>query len=448
MFIHQKWSSLKLFDVILGSFEVEDENEISHFLVSSVSSILSLSSLENTLILVTHENHTKKFIEFNLKFEQTRKGDKLPLEEYLKPIPFEKRIIPYYGRKFTFTPSEKENSSVMDRDGNGDQGIFLRALLDGTLIPSGEIVVILMPIIDHIPIDNESNEKLKKILHNFNAPIRYAFAYGSGVFSQKGYDEKPMVDFIFAVSYPQHWHSLNLKQNKNHYSFIRSLGSRAISSLQENVGASVYFNPYVQMDDMIKILRDDARVRLAQQVNLSNSLRTALLLLPKDFTEEQLYLTIAAISFKGDFRKFVGENPNKIKNVVSTQINNFNLLYSSLINALPNVTFIDDNNLQQDDSPKARAQMIQKLPRILKNKIQEEYKMAMIRKGISFPSDEKEIIKNIASSEDYSKYIETGLGEIIFWPAITQSLKGILTAGMFKSGKYISSKLGKWMFGK
>ncbi|RHZ52888.1 hypothetical protein Glove_456g24 [Diversispora epigaea] len=331
----------------------------------------------------------------------------------------------------------------------------------------------------HIPIDNESNEKLKKILHNFNAPIRYAFAYGSGVFFQKGYDEKskPMIDFIFAVSYPQHWHSLNLKQNKNHYSFIRNLGSGAISSLQENVGAGIYFNPYVQMDDMvikygvisinkmcqdlldwenlyisgrmqkpIKILRDDARVRLAQQVNLSGSLRTALLLLPKDFTEEQLYLTIAAISFKGDFRRFIGENPNKIKNVVSTQINNFNLLYSSLIHALPNVTFIDDNNLQQDDSPKARAQMIQKLPRILKNKVQEEYKMAMIRKGITLPSDEKEIFKNIASSEDYPKYIETGLRQIIFWPAITQSLKGILTAGMFKSGKYISNKLGKWMF--
>lgn len=48
----------------------------------------------------------------------------------------------------------------------------------------------------------------------------------------------------------------------------------------------------------------------------------------------------------GDFRRFVGENPNKIKNVVSTQINNFNLLYSSLIQALPNVTFVSDNNLQ------------------------------------------------------------------------------------------------------
>ena len=38
----------------------------------------------------------------------------------------------------------------------------------------------------HISIDNELKEKLQSVLWKFNAPIRYAFAYGSGVFQQAG----------------------------------------------------------------------------------------------------------------------------------------------------------------------------------------------------------------------------------------------------------------------
>src|SRR4051794_36904661 len=42
----------------------------------------------------------------------------------------------------------------------------------------------------NLPIDDEFKEQLKKVLHNFQAPIRYSIAYGSGVFPQKGYDDK------------------------------------------------------------------------------------------------------------------------------------------------------------------------------------------------------------------------------------------------------------------
>lgn len=42
----------------------------------------------------------------------------------------------------------------------------------------------------NLPIDDGFKEQLKKVLHNFQAPIRYSIAYGSGVFPQKGYDDK------------------------------------------------------------------------------------------------------------------------------------------------------------------------------------------------------------------------------------------------------------------
>src|SRR5436189_4408138 len=34
----------------------------------------------------------------------------------------------------------------------------------------------------NLPIDHEFNERLRRLLNNFHAPIRYAIAYGSGVF--------------------------------------------------------------------------------------------------------------------------------------------------------------------------------------------------------------------------------------------------------------------------
>ena len=37
--------------------------------------------------------------------------------------------------------------------------------------------------------------------------------------------------------------------------------------------------------------------------------------------------------------------------------------------------------IQQDDSPKARIQLIKKLPRLLSYKIQEEHRMVLAKKG-------------------------------------------------------------------
>ncbi|KAK2839368.1 hypothetical protein FQN49_006211, partial [Arthroderma sp. PD_2] len=169
----------------------------------------------------------------------------------------------------------------------------------------------------HMIINEEFKEALRQILWQFKAPIRYAFAYGSGVFPQSGssggscHPSAPqaiqavqqgggkMIDFIFGVSHSQHWHSLNLNQHRNHYSGLGSMGSYVVSQVQENMGAGVYFNPYItvngtlikygvvnidtlckdlsQWDSLylagrlhkpVKILRDHPSVRLANQVNL------------------------------------------------------------------------------------------------------------------------------------------------------------------------------------
>src|SRR5262249_51522030 len=71
-------------------------------------------------------------------------------------------------------------------------------------------------------VDAEVGKHLRQILWEFRAPIRYAIAYGSGVFAQGAspHERQPMIDLIFGVTHTQHFHSLNLRQYRHHYSFL------------------------------------------------------------------------------------------------------------------------------------------------------------------------------------------------------------------------------------
>ncbi|KAI8375356.1 mitochondrial matrix Mmp37-domain-containing protein [Choanephora cucurbitarum] len=333
----------------------------------------------------------------------------------------------------------------------------------------------------YISINEELKRQLKAVVSTFNAPVRYAVAYGSGVFRQAGYDEKkkPMVDFIFGVSHPGHWHDLNIQQNPHHYSGLRRLGSGAISLLQEKVGAGVYFNPYVEVNGMnikygvvsieklckdlidwetlylagrmhkpVKILRDDARVRLANQVNLTEAVRVALLTLPETFTEEELFVRIAGISYQGDFRMIVGENPNKVRNIVTSQMDNFHRLYYSLLDDLPNVTTLNGGRLQQNNNPRFRGLMVKKLPKTLYDKVIQQHLRYAASNNLSVAEDKSILYEQVAQSEALNSYIDKSLTEIIARTAITQSIKGIFTAGPIKTSRYAGEKLSKWWSAK
>lgn len=108
-----------------------------------------------------------------------------------------------------------------------------------------------------LSVSNTTRALLESIVAQFNAPIRYAFAYGSGVFEQDGYTsqedggKKPMLDFMFAVRHPGHWHSINMAQFPSHYPLTaRTLGSDFVSRVQE-VNPGVWFNTFVRVNDVV-----------------------------------------------------------------------------------------------------------------------------------------------------------------------------------------------------
>ncbi|MBE3042108.1 phosphatidate cytidylyltransferase [Candidatus Bathyarchaeota archaeon] len=389
----------------------------------------------------------------------------------------------------------------------------------------------------HMLINAELKAAFTHMLRSFRAPIVFCFAYGSGVFPQGSTDRSvtdaefravhpmppqpllqtqrgnpKMIDFIFGVSHTEHWHWLNMRQHPEHYSGLASLGSGAVASVQEKVGAGVYFNPYVIVNGMqikygvtsisnlcndlanwetlylagrlhkpVKILRDNAAVRIANQQNLVGAVRTALLMLPENFSEFDLFATISAISYLGDPRMSLPtENKSKVSNIVSNNLVNFRRLYAPLIDKLPNVAYegepdatdqawlesAEDHPLRQDMDLVKRANMVRRLPQAFRSRLyflyQERFGMARAEFEAlmeeSVDEDENGFRRQQAGGFEM-RIAEEGVSEITGmvrraikesgrWVNTTQSAKGLLTAGFGRSARYMGEKMARYREGK
>ncbi|KAI0755010.1 Mmp37-domain-containing protein [Daedaleopsis nitida] len=337
-----------------------------------------------------------------------------------------------------------------------------------------------------LPVADSTRALLESIVARFDAPIRYAFAYGSGVFEQDGYktnnpasNDGPMLDFLFAVTHPHHWHSINMNQFPGHYPLgVRMLGSSFVARVEE-ISPGVWFNSMVTMNGVtikygvttvdnlcsdllnwktlylsgrmhkpIRIIKDDARVRLTQQVNLTSAVRTALLTLPADFSERELFERIAGFSYAGDVRMLLpAENRGKVGNIVRKQGEQFKELYHRLVVALPGVHWpAHTTTIQQDTSPQARAAHLRKLPSNLLTHVTDHY----ARRSPSIPpreADEAVYWAKLAGDGALPSVIERELHTIVRSPSTVQTLKGLVSAGPVKSLRYSAEKVNKWWKG-
>ena len=125
----------------------------------------------------------------------------------------------------------------------------------------------------------------------------------------------------------------------------------------------------------------------ALKINLYGAVHTALLLLPEAFSEQQLFKTIANISYsgiyalnnllsyyasrcfllKGDFRKHVGEDRNKVSNIVIAQMEQFRRLYSPILQDMRDYVIVDHARGMglQDVSYTSKFYHLMMLPKML-----------------------------------------------------------------------------------
>ncbi|XP_023403672.1 phosphatidate cytidylyltransferase, mitochondrial isoform X5 [Loxodonta africana] len=269
-----------------------------------------------------------------------------------------------------------------------------------------------------------SGVAFRKILSHFPEELSLAFAYGSGVYRQAGPNanqKNPMLDLVFTVDDPVGWHSKNLKKNWSHYSFLKVLGPRTITTVQNNFGAGVYYNPLIKCDGRlikygvistsiliedlltwnnlyiagrlqkpVKIvaMNENATLRAALDKNLKSAVNAAFLLLPESFSEEELFIEIAGLSYS-------------------------------------------------DKSPEGQFTQLMALPKTLQQRINH------IMDPPGKNRDVEETLLQLANDPDCSEVVRLGLSAIVRPSSMRQSTKGIFTAGMKKSVIYSSLKLHK-----
>jgi translocator assembly and maintenance protein 41 len=187
--------------------------------------------------------------------------------------------------------------------------------------------------------------------------VDFAFTYGSGAIQQGGYSyhrnaaELPMIDMIFVVNDALSWHEENMRRNPSHYTSLLPMNYQQVAWFQQRLPAHLWFNAYIPiaggpqagrllkygvisrshlMEDLqqwsnlyiagrlhkpVNILQGDTGVEAAMKENREAAVRTALLLLPDQFTEIDLFMAVASLSYVGDPRMIVGENPRKVRTI-------------------------------------------------------------------------------------------------------------------------------------
>ncbi|KAI0212714.1 Phosphatidate cytidylyltransferase, mitochondrial, partial [Lamellibrachia satsuma] len=315
-----------------------------------------------------------------------------------------------------------------------------------------------------------------RILSHFpKKDLRMAFAYGSGAYKQVGHKDpsKNMLDFIFVVDNPEAWHRTNISTNPQHYSFLRWFGPKRVSSIGDKFGAGIYFNTLVscesrmvkygviKTDTLINDLLDwdtlyvsgrlqkpvqtlycqeDKELHCALVTNHQSAVHTSLLLLPDTFTEEELYCTITGLSYNGDFRMTIGEDKNKIENIVRPNVEHFRRLYEPILKHESHLHWnMSEGTFEQSLDFMSQYHHLNLLPK------QVQLGLVAHRNKDGRHRDIEEVIRSFSHDRECREVIQTCLAGIVKQSSITQSLKGIFTAGVMKSMRYSWSKLKKMM---
>jgi len=167
--------------------------------------------------------------------------------------------------------------------------------------------------------------------------------------------------------------------------------------------------------------------------NLESAVHASLLQLPEKFAEKDLYATIAGLSYRGDFRMVVGEDKHKVANIVEPQIERFRSLYAPAFRSMSDRLLFVGSFAEQDSSVDGKLYHLQRLPANLKNIV-----LSNRRDG-----DARSPLRALAERSDVDKIVRDGVRRIVLYSSLTQSIKGIPTAGLLKSVVYSYNKLNK-----
>lgn len=312
--------------------------------------------------------------------------------------------------------------------------------------------------------------------------VSFAFAYGSGAVLQGGYNyskdgqDLPMVDLILAVDDPLQWHTDNMKRNANHYTSLIPLNAWGVAMVQERIKANFWFNPYIpaglskqpkrlmkygvistkhllrdlmswnslyaagRLHKPVHIIKHNPAIEAALAQNRQQAIGVSLLLLPERFSEVELFMTVASLSYVGDPRMLVGENPKKVENLVTPIVDHYQHLYDVNLEqrmASQQLQRFEANGrcYWQDKSRHARWMECLQLPSTLRALLGLRSRQIFSQRSIKS--------RSMVPRPPHAVSIRTALAAIVASAATMQTMKGLFTAGLFKSTDYAWAKVKK-----
>ncbi|CAH9055436.1 unnamed protein product [Cuscuta epithymum] len=317
-------------------------------------------------------------------------------------------------------------------------------------------------------------------LLNILPPVEFCCVYGSILHPNKK-DQNSMVDYILGVADPLQWHTENLKVNRDHYAswLVRLGGSRLIDYIANDIGVGVHFNPFVswnkktfkygvvRVHDLIEdikgwerfytsgrlqkpvnIIVDNLNIENVNTVNLRAAASAALLLLPAEFSEEDLYAKICSLSYMGDLRMFFAEDKNKVKNIVQGQFHLFQRAYRPFLDefsadGLLRFSSTDDRkaSISQDSGLSAAAVLVSHLPPLIRSKV-EGANLAGF-KQLDNDSGKMRQGAGIGSKAEAAKWMSRIIRRKVLVSSGRQAVAGLLTAGAFHGFRYLGTKILK-----
>ncbi|XP_065349311.1 phosphatidate cytidylyltransferase, mitochondrial [Cloeon dipterum] len=315
---------------------------------------------------------------------------------------------------------------------------------------------------------------LGRIVRLLPRELTLCFAYGSGVVRQAGQTGPKVLDVVVAAPNALLFHLENMRLNPHHYSSVRHFGPGLAARVQESGAAGLYYNTLLPLGNSegrmfkygvvsaptligdlldwnalylagrlhkpVSLLKEPEAPDLARALrqNLHSALHAALLLLPETFSEKELYMAITNLSYDGDFRMIVGENPNKVKNIVEGQMELFSQLYAPVVAAQSNYVEISNGEGCQDTSATGKLYHLTQLPRMPQVLLARNWNQQSRRK-----LDSEDTLLALAHSADTDIALRKVLRQIVWNSSVGQALKGIITAGPIKSIKYSMAKIAK-----
>ena len=300
----------------------------------------------------------------------------------------------------------------------------------------------------------DKEEVIKKFLNN-RPEIDGAFGYGSGVIKQSNYtdNDKPQIDMILLTDDIKAWHIANIARNPFDYSlqgrFRLSYLSRSqmkghnnivyCSQVKEN--GSLFKYGVIETDDFIKDLKtwdtfyvagrfhkpmlkiqSTKEIDDAIESNRLAAFMIACLMNDEFTTDSEILYSLCNLSYMGDFRMGIAENPNKVWNILNGSYYDFYKIYKDYPfkeQMHYNDVFVDHASILEN---------LDKLPRDLLN-----YLSQRDDKSLSFDKRLLLIRKGIVEYLIKKNRIES----------ITQAIEGFNNNGLVKSIPYVANKLSK-----